>query len=194
MNPPVVERITIGATLPVPEPWRGLLASVRTGLGDPLGDVIAPHITLIPPTAIRPPDLRAFVRHARSVATRFTPFRVELDGVSSFRPVSDVVYSPLTAGASECAALAAALRAGPATVDLAYPYHPHVTLAHNRGPGALVRAKTLLNGFCAGFPLEEIVLSTSTGSAAEWTPLQRLSLNATSTAPELAGLNFPSAS
>jgi len=175
----MAERILVGAVLPVPEPWRSLLAAARTGLGDPLGDLVPAHITLLPHTWVRPGELPGLVRHVRTVAAAQVPVVMELDGVASFHPTSDVVYLPLTIGARECADLAAALRSGPVAVDLAYPFHPHLTLAHNRGPGAYARARSLLGRFRAAFTATELALSTSTGSLTEWKPLQRIALTGT---------------
>ncbi|WP_051704174.1 2'-5' RNA ligase family protein [Glycomyces sp. NRRL B-16210] len=173
----MAEQILVGIALPVPDPWRALLGSVRCALGDPLGEVVPAHVTVLPPTWVRPAQLPGLVRHARSVAAAWAPITVELDGVETFLPDSDVVYARLTSGADECAGLAAGLGSGPVTVRPTYPFHAHVTIAHHCGPAALKRALVLLSGFRARFDLAELLVSISAGSLTEWTAVQRISFN-----------------
>ena len=57
---------------------------------------------------------------------------MRLDEVGTFRPVSPVVYLSLRSGAKECDSLQARVRdrRGPLARSLSFPFHPHVTLAH----------------------------------------------------------------
>jgi hypothetical protein len=71
-----------------------------------------------------------------------------------------VVYVSLAEGARECDALQQRVRSGPVRRDLQFPYHPHVTVAHNVPEPALDRAQTELAAFAAswtatGFALYE---------------------------------------
>ena len=72
------------------------------------------------------------MRHLRNVAAGTQPFDVRLDEVGTFRPVSPVVYLSLRSGAKECDSLQARVRdrRGPLARSLSFPFHPHVTLAH----------------------------------------------------------------
>jgi 2'-5' RNA ligase len=45
------------------------------------------------------------------------------------------------------------VRTGPLTVDLHFPYHPHVTVAHNLHDEALDRAFAELADYEAAFPV-----------------------------------------
>ena len=60
-----------------------------------------------------------------------------LRGADTFRPVSPVVFLPLAEGARRVSKLAAEVRTGPLDVELMFPYHPHVTVAHNVSDPAL---------------------------------------------------------
>ena len=97
-----------------------------------MADVVPPHITLLPPTAVDVDSLDEVMRHLRNVAAGTQPFDVRLDQVGTFRPVSPVVYLSLRSGAQECDRLQMRVRdrRGPLARSLSFPFHPHVTLAH----------------------------------------------------------------
>ena len=61
-------------------------------------------------------------------------------------------------GISACEQLAAALRQGPLSVELQFPYHPHVTIAHHLPDEALDRAFGELADFESLFGAEEFHL------------------------------------
>lgn len=177
ITPLLATHLDIGVTIPVPAPWARLLATMRTQIGDKLGNLTEPHITLVPPIRISSADLADFAPHFVKSALASSPFRIALRGVASFRPVADVVYVPLTAGADECAALADLLRSGPVEVPLEHPYQAHVTVAHNVGLRALKRAERSLKGFSAEFTATGIVLSVRTGGEeAPWAPVYHVGL------------------
>ncbi len=64
-------------------------------------------------------------------------FPLRLRATATFRPVSPVVFVSLTEGISSCEILAEAIRQGPLAQDLAFPFHPHVTVAHDLADAAL---------------------------------------------------------
>ena len=68
------------------------------------------------------------------------PFDIELRGTGTFRPVSPVVFVQLARGIGGCERLEQRVRPGPLTRDLPFPYHPHVTVAHDVADEALDRA------------------------------------------------------
>lgn len=140
---------TIGVAIAVPEPWAGELQSHRASFGDPLAEVIPAHVTLVPPTRVSG-CLDDIERHLRKVASTTATFRLRLRGTATFRPISPVVFIALAEGISSCEMLAAAVREGPLTRDLPFPYHPHVTVAHDIDDAALDLAyKTLAHYSCA---------------------------------------------
>jgi len=142
---------TIGVSIAVPEPYGRLLQDLRAGFGDPAARSIPTHVTLLPPTEVRPEELPDFGAHLAAVAERGRPFEMRLDGTGTFRPVSPVVYVRVVEGAGACAELQEAVRSGPIVRDLLFPYHPHVTVAHGIAEAAMDRAQAELAGFAAGW-------------------------------------------
>jgi 2'-5' RNA ligase len=149
---------TIGVALSIPEPWATQLQDYRTAIGDTTATMIPTHITLVPPTEVDPAELPLIEDHLAKVAGGFEPFRVHLRGTGTFRPVSPVVFVTLVEGISRCEQLAAAVRQGPLEVDLNFPYHPHVTVAHHLGDEQLDQAFTELAEFECRFAAAEFHL------------------------------------
>jgi len=145
---------TIGVALAIPEPWATQLQDYRTALGDETASRIPTHITLIPPTEVSEDALPQVEQQLADAAARTPSFEVHLRGTGTFRPVSPVVFVTLVKGISQCEQLAAAVRQGLLGVDLEFPYHPHVTVAHHLPDGALDRAFEELSGFECRFEAE----------------------------------------
>nr|WP_246400296.1 2'-5' RNA ligase family protein [Jiangella mangrovi] len=142
---------TIGLAVPIPEPYGSELQDWRRSFGDPLADAIPAHITLLPPRVIADADRSGLYEHLDKVASRFAPFRVHLRGTATFLPVSPVVFVALAQGISACERLSDAIRTGPLDVELSFPYHPHVTVAHHVSEEAMDNAFDTLAGYDAGF-------------------------------------------
>ncbi|WP_136518825.1 2'-5' RNA ligase family protein [Cellulomonas telluris] len=141
----------VGVAVALPEPYRGELAAARARSGDPDAAHVHPHVTLVGPTPV-PASASAVVDdHLRAVAAEHPPFEVHLRGADTFRPVTPVVFVPLVRGAAECTALERALRAGPLAHESRYPYHPHVTVAHELDDAALDAAQTAMDAYEATF-------------------------------------------
>lgn len=149
---------TIGVAVAIPEPWGTRLQEYRIALGDTTAHAIPTHITLIPPTEIAAADLPAIEAHLGEVATRHGAYRVHLRGTGTFRPVSPVVFVQVSEGIPGCEQLAADLRTGPLAVELDFPYHPHVTVAHHLDDERLDRAFEDLAGFDCAFDAAEFHL------------------------------------
>ena len=129
---PDAHQCVIGVAIALPSHYAAQVRAVREAAGDPLAEVVPPHITLLPPTAVDVDSLDEVMRHLRDVAAGTSPFEVRLDEVGTFRPVSPVVYLGLRSGAEECNLLQMRVRdrRGPLARSLSFPFHPHVTLAH----------------------------------------------------------------
>jgi 2'-5' RNA ligase len=149
---------TIGVALAIPEPWASELQDYRTSVGDTTATMIPTHITLIPPVDVAEDDLPLVEKHLTEVASATSAFRIHLRGTGSFRPVSPVVFVTVVEGISACEQLAGKLRRGPLGVELQFPYHPHVTIAHHLPDEALDRAFRGLAGFESVFGAEEFHL------------------------------------
>jgi 2'-5' RNA ligase len=141
----------VGVTIELPEPYCSELAEWRERLGDPSATKIPPHITLLPPTALDGDLLENFARHLAGVAAAHEPFRVRLAGSDTFRPVSPVVFVAVAEGAPGCARVQDDVRSGPVHRELTFPYHPHVTVAHDLPEPALDAALAALGDYEAEF-------------------------------------------
>jgi len=144
-------RRDIGVAIGIPEPYTSELQGWRERLGDPNARQIPPHVTLLPPTAMRSDALPAVEEHLLEVARRHEPFVMHLRGSGTFRPISPVVFVPLVQGIGECERLEAQVRTGPLLRDVSFPYHPHVTVAHEVSEEQLDLAFEELAGYDARF-------------------------------------------
>ena len=142
---------TIGVAIAIPEPWASELQDYRTSIGDTTAAQIPTHITLLPPTELADADLAAVSDHLAKAAATVEPFPIHLRGTGTFRPVSPVVFVTVAEGISSCELLADAVRSGPLEVELHFPYHPHVTIAHHLDDATLDRAFGELAGFECSF-------------------------------------------
>ena len=149
---------TIGVAVAIPEPWATELQDYRRSVGDTMATTIPTHITLVPPTDVDDDELVLLEKHLTEAATEVAPFEVHLRGTGSFRPVSPVVFVSLVEGISQCEQLAQAVRRGPLATDLAFPYHPHVTVAHDLGEDQLDKAFDELADFECEFGVEDFQL------------------------------------
>ena len=149
---------TIGVAIAIPEPWASELQDYRTSVGDTTATQIPTHITLIPPADVDDGDLDDVTSHLASAAGAVEPFDIHLRGTGTFRPVSPVVFVTLAEGISACELLADAVRQGPLAVDLDFPYHPHVTIAHHLDDPTLDRAFDELADFECRFSVDSFSL------------------------------------
>ena len=150
--------LTIGVSVAVPEPEGLSLQEYRVSLGDETARHIPTHITLVPPTEVAEGDLAGIVAHLADRAAEHAPYRVSLRGTGTFRPVSPVVFIGVVEGIAGCELLAAAIRTGPLAVDVTFPYHPHVTVAHDLPPEQLDHAFEDLSGYRTHFDVTEFWL------------------------------------
>jgi 2'-5' RNA ligase len=149
---------TIGVSLAVPEPWGSRLQDFRVANGDDQGASIPAHITLVPPLEVDPGRMLDVEAHLADVAAAAASYRIHLRGSGTFRPVSPVVFVSLAEGISSTEQLAARCRSGPLRVELSYPYHPHVTVAHLDDDVLLDRAFDELAEFECDFTVSEFHL------------------------------------
>ncbi|WP_342022398.1 2'-5' RNA ligase family protein [Arthrobacter citreus] len=146
----------VGIVIGVPEPMATELRRARASFGDPMAAVIPAHITLV--TTTETDDWEATAKHVRRVAASHAPFDVSLRGTATFRPVSPVVYLQLDEGYDECTALHKEMQSGPLARDLPFPYHPHVTVAHDVSEAGMDNAMHTLRHYEARFTVNTIGL------------------------------------
>lgn len=146
-------RRDFGVAIGLPEPITSELQGWRERLGDPHAAGIPPHVTLLPPTSLRDDDLEVVEEHLRIVASEEQSFDLHLRGTGTFRPVSPVVFVALARGISDCERLEARVRSGPLARSTGFPYHPHVTVAHDLAEPLLDEAFEALSTYDARFPV-----------------------------------------
>ena len=168
---------TIGVAVGIPEPWGSQLDEHRAASGDPLADLIPAHLTLLGPTEVDDSDAHAVKidEHLTAVAGTHRPFHLHLRGTGTFRPVTQVVFVAVAAGISECERLASDIRSGPLARELSYPYHPHITVAHDVPGPALDSVFDELARFEARFPIDGFTLYEH-GNDGRWHPRRRFAL------------------
>lgn len=143
--------VRLGVSVAVPEPWAGQLRAVRKRSGDSAWNQIKPHITLLMPTAVPEEQVSAVHEHVAAIAAAHPPFEVHLRGTGTFRPVSPVVFVQVVEGIGPCEGLEREVRSGLLAQELRFPYHPHVTIAHEVPDDALDRAFDEMADFDARF-------------------------------------------
>ena len=149
---------TIGVAVAIPDPWGRQLRDYRLSLGDEKATMIPTHITLVPPTEVSPDDLAPIEAHLVAAAASQPAYQIHLRGTGTFRPVSPVVFVSLVEGISQTEQLAAAVRKGPLAMELGFPFHPHVTIAHHLDDSSLDLAFNDLATFECVFRADEFHL------------------------------------
>lgn len=165
----------IGVALSIPEPWASELQEYRSSI-DPSAALIPTHITLVPPTVLDESQVGAVEDHLAKLADELAAFEVHLRGTGTFRPVSPVVFVSLVEGISQTEQLAAALRTGPLDVDVEFPFHPHVTIAHHLDEDVMDRAFDDLAAFDCAFQVGGFHLYVH-DEAQGWRPTREFPLN-----------------
>ncbi|MPY58162.1 2'-5' RNA ligase family protein [Streptomyces spongiae] len=179
--------VTIGVSIAVPEPHGSLLQEQRASFGDPAASGIPTHVTLLPPTEVDDSELPAIEDHLTDVAAAGRPFLMRLSGTGTFRPLSPVVFVQVIDGTEACTWLQKQVRdaSGPVARELAFPYHPHVTVAHGIPDEAMDRAYEELSEFeaewpCTGFALYE------QGADGVWRKLREFAFGGSVVPPQAA--------
>ncbi len=180
------ETVTIGVAIAIPAPHAAVLDTARASSGDPLAPVIPAHLTLLGPTEIDVDDLNSVETHLVRVAAGHQTFPVHLRGTGTFRPVTEVVFVAVASGISECEQLAAAIRNGPLRRDLHFPYHPHITIAHDVPTEALDRVYRELAGFEARMTVDHFTLYVH-GDDGRWRPIRDFPLAAQTRSVTMVG-------
>jgi 2'-5' RNA ligase len=142
-----VPRHRLGVVLLLDPPVATEVDGLRRALGDGALGRIAPHITLVSPVNVADRDLAGALAVVREAASATSPLRLMLGPVTTFHPVTPVVYLAVGTDPDAPAAPAALadLRDGvfrpPLARPLTHPFVPHVTLADemalDRIPAAL---------------------------------------------------------
>lgn len=149
---------TIGVAIPVPEPYGSLLRNKRAEFGDPMAATVPSHVTLIPPTEVTRDELEGVCAALERASASLPPFPMRLRGTATFRPISPVVFIAVSQGISYTEMLAKSVRSALKVVEPEFPFHPHVTIAHNLDDASLDRAYDELSGFECQFMVDAFAL------------------------------------
>lgn len=167
----------IGVSIPVPEPHATHLQAKRASYGDPMARLVPPHVTLLGPTVVDADERVALAAHLERVAAGMSAFPMVLRGTGTFRPVSDVVFVQVARGIGECEQLERAVRGQRWGDPAAFPYHPHVTVAHDVTEAALDTAFDDLAEWSAEFVVDGFHLYERLHDGT-WVPLREFALAA----------------
>lgn len=148
---------TIGVVVAIPSPHREAIDAAREQY-EPAASDLPAHVTILAPIDVDAEAMPAVEAHLAEVAAGTRPFRLTLRGTGTFRPVSPVVFVAVAVGISACEQLEKRVRSGDMAVETRYPYHPHVTLAHDVPEAVLDRAFTELSGFEASMDVTSVGL------------------------------------
>lgn len=165
----------MGVSIPVPAPYAAQLQDKRASFGDPLALAIPAHVTLLGPTPVRVDARPHLIDHLARAAATADPFTMVLRGTGTFRPVSDVVFVQVAHGISSCEHLQGAIRSDRWAADLSFPYHPHVTVAHDVDKCALDVAFDDLADYSARFEVASFHLYER-DSEGTWIPVREFPL------------------
>jgi len=128
-----------------------------------------------PSTVVDCTELPVVDKHLAEVASSHAGFDLHLRGSATFRPVSPVVFVAVAAGISECELLAADVRSGPLDRELPYPFHPHVTVAHDLPDADMDRAFEALADYECRFTVDSFALFAH-DAAQGWFPQREFAL------------------
>ena len=148
---------TIGVVVAVPSPFREEIDAARETY-EPAASDLPAHVTILAPIDVDAEAMPAVEAHLAHVAATTPPFRITLRGTGTFRPVSPVVFVAVADGVSACEQLERRVRSGDMAVETRFPYHPHVTLAHDVPDAVLDRALSELSGFEATIDVDAVGL------------------------------------
>lgn len=165
------ELVRIGVAIGIPQPWGAEIDRAREQAGDPLAALIPSHVTLLGPTDVEADELADIQDHLARVAGRHRRFRIRLRGTGTFRPVTEVVFVTVAAGISDCELLAGSVRSELLERTLHYPYHPHVTIAHDIAPARLDAIFEEMAGYSAEFEVDHFT-SYVHGDDGHWRPVR----------------------
>ncbi|HZK35742.1 MAG TPA: 2'-5' RNA ligase family protein [Aeromicrobium sp.] len=166
---------TMGVSIAVPEPFGGELRDKRAAFGDPAAATVPSHITLLPPFEVADYEVEALADSLTAVASAHEPFVMSLRSTGTFRPNSPVVFVAVCEGISNIERLAAAVRQKVGDEAAQFPFHPHVTVAHDLDEVSLDRAFVDLAQFEATFSVNAFVLYKHEDSTG-WVPSIEFSL------------------
>jgi len=164
---------TLGVAIEIPQPFGRQLDEIRARFSPDDGDMPA-HVTILAPVDVDADAMDAVVAHLSQVAATTPPFRLVLSGSGSFRPVSPVVFVAVSEGFAALEQLERRVRSGDLAVETRFPYHPHVTIAHDAPEADLDRAMEELADFRADMQIGSMGVRENIDGV--WQPVRTFAL------------------
>jgi 2'-5' RNA ligase/GNAT superfamily N-acetyltransferase len=142
----------------VPEPVRSEVEGLRRAVGDRQLGVVAPHVTLVPPTNVAEADLDDVLAAVRSAASLLADdLHLELGPVRTFAPDNPVLYLAVRP-TEPLAAARAALGLGVLDRPDEHPFVPHVTIDIEAPPARLQAGLLALSSYRSTCPAPGLTL------------------------------------
>jgi 2'-5' RNA ligase len=152
-----------------------MLREKRSAFGDPMAETVPSHVTLMAPTDVSVTALSAVCDALERASALLPPFPMRLRGTGTFRPVSPVVFIAVSQGISYTEMLASTVRKALDVGEPEFPFHPHVTVAHNLDDEHLDRAYDELHDFECEFVVDAFALYQHENGAG-WVPQRSFAL------------------
>jgi 2'-5' RNA ligase/GNAT superfamily N-acetyltransferase len=149
------------------------IQAVRSFLGDPRIDRIAPHLTLVPPVNLADQDVEQLQGLLRSVGSATTPFMLTLGPVSSFSPNTPTLHLAVQGDLPALRALRDQLRVPPVNRPEVWPFTAHVTLRDSVPAEQIDPALQLFRGELQPWPVTRLYLLefSPLNNAEVWLPI-----------------------
>jgi 2'-5' RNA ligase len=137
-------RHRLGVAVLVPGRAAAEVDGLRRALGDGSLGRIVPHVTLVPPVNMPAGRLGDALAVLREAATAVGPLRLTLGPVTTFHPVTPVVYLAVGGDVDGLRRLRDGVFRPPLERTLTHPFVPHVTLADDMAPERIPSAVAAL--------------------------------------------------
>jgi 2'-5' RNA ligase len=168
-----VPRRRLGVALLLPEPSATEVDGLRRALGDGSLGRIPAHLTLVPPVNVAVDDVPAALDVLSSAASQTRPLDLRLGPVTTFHPVTPVVYLGVDGDVRALGALQALrdrIFRSPLERRLTRPFVPHVTLADEIDPVRIPGAVAALADYVVDVRFEAVHLLEE-GRGRVWRPI-----------------------
>jgi len=164
-------RRRLGVVLLLPDDVALEVDTLRRALGDNALGRIPAHITLVPPVNVREESLDDAIALIRAAAgAERGPVRLHLGPVTTFHPVTPVVYLRVGGDVDAVHRLRAAVFHPPLERTVDYEFVPHVTLGDEVEQAAIEGALSALRNYSSDVDIAALTLMEQ-GDDRVWHPL-----------------------
>lgn len=154
----------------MPPPVAAEVDGLRRALGDGAFGRIPPHLTLVPPVNVRADALPDAVAVLRAAAAGTPPLDLRLGPVTTFHPVTPVLYLAVGGAVDGVVALRERVMVPPLERATTHPFVPHVTVADDIDPDRIPAAVAALADYVVDVRVEAVHLLEE-GRDRVWRPI-----------------------